>query len=99
MSDSDHPTTSIIKSDRTGRTRYTRQYKQEVLAAYEASSLSAPQFAAQCGIKYPTFASSPLANSSMNFSPQQIQTPFGWFEAAAPFLSNGSAAARQRMWM
>jgi transposase-like protein len=57
MSDSDHPTTSIIKSDRTGRTRYTRQYKQEVLAAYEASSLSAPQFAAQCGIKYPTFAS------------------------------------------
>lgn len=57
MSDSDHPTTSIIKSDRTGRTRYTRQYKQEVLAAYETSSLSAPQFAAQCGIKYPTFAS------------------------------------------
>jgi transposase-like protein len=57
MSDSDHPTTSIIKSDRTGRTRYARQYKQEVLAAYEASSLSAPQFAAQCGVKYPTFAS------------------------------------------
>ena len=57
MSDSDHPTTSIIKSDRTGRTRYTRQYKQEVLAAFETSSLSAPQFAAQCGLKYPTFAS------------------------------------------
>jgi hypothetical protein len=57
MSDSDHHTTSIIKSDRTGRTRYARQYKQEVLAAFEASSLSAPQFAAQCGIKYPTFAS------------------------------------------
>jgi hypothetical protein len=57
MSDSDHPTTNIIKSDRTGRTCYTRQYKQEVLAAYKASSLSAPQFAAQCGVKYPTFAS------------------------------------------
>jgi len=58
MSNSDHPTTSIIiKSDRTGRTRYTRQYKQEVLAAFDASSLSAPQFAAQCGVKYPTFAS------------------------------------------
>ena len=57
MSNTDHPTTSIIKSDRTGRTRYTRQYKQEVIAAYAASSLSAPQFAAQCGIKYPTFAS------------------------------------------
>ena len=46
----------IIKSDRTGRTRYTRQHKQEVLEAYESSSLSAPAFARQCGIKYPTFA-------------------------------------------
>ena len=34
--------THIVKSDRTGRTRYTRQYKQEVLAAFESSSLSAP---------------------------------------------------------
>ena len=34
MSDSHHPTTSIIKSDCAGRTRYTRQYKQEVLAAF-----------------------------------------------------------------
>ena len=35
----------IIKSDRTGRTRYTAQYKREVLAAFESSSLSAPVFA------------------------------------------------------
>jgi transposase-like protein len=46
----------IVKSDRTGRTRYTDPYKQEVLAAYESSSLSAPAFARRCGIKYPTFA-------------------------------------------
>jgi hypothetical protein len=46
----------IIKSDRTGRTRYTAQYKSEVLDAFEASSLSAPAFAMQCGVKYPTFA-------------------------------------------
>lgn len=57
MSHSDQHTTTIIKSDLTGRTRYTREYKQEVLSAYYASSLSAPQFAAQCGLKYPTFAS------------------------------------------
>lgn len=57
MSETDPPTTSIIKSDCAGRTRYSRQYKQEVLAAFETSSLSAPQFAAQCGLKYPTFAS------------------------------------------
>ena len=50
------PVGSIIKSDRTGRTRYTGQYKQEVLDAFESSSLSAPAFARHCGIKYPTFA-------------------------------------------
>jgi len=46
----------FIKSDRSGRTRYSKHYKQEVLAAFDASSLSAPAFASQCGIKYPTFA-------------------------------------------
>lgn len=52
----DSSTGTIIKSDRSGRTRYTPQYKQEVIAAFQSSSLSAPAFAAQCGIKYPTFA-------------------------------------------
>jgi hypothetical protein len=32
------PTTgTIVKSDRTGRARYSAQYKQDVLAAYESS--------------------------------------------------------------
>ena len=48
---------TIIKSDRTGRRRYTRPYKDEVLAAYESSGMSGPAFAAHCGLKYPTFAS------------------------------------------
>ena len=47
---------TIVKSDRTGRTRYTPEYKREVLAAFESSSLSASVFARQCGIKYPTLA-------------------------------------------
>ena len=47
----------IIKSDRTGRARYTQQYKDEVSAAYEASGMSGPAFAEHCGVKYPTFAS------------------------------------------
>ena len=46
----------IVKSDQTGRTRYTPEYKREVLAAFESSSLSGPVFARQCGIKYPTLA-------------------------------------------
>ena len=57
MSSKSDPSTGIIvKSDRSGRTRYTTEYKQEVLAAFESSCLSAPDFAKQCGIKYPTLA-------------------------------------------
>lgn len=47
---------TIIKSDCAGRTRYTAQYKREVPDAFESSSLSAPAFVMQCGVKYPTFA-------------------------------------------
>ncbi len=75
MSDSEQPTTSIIKSDCTGRTRYTRQYKDEVVAAFEASSLSAPQSAAQCGIKYPTFASCLSAGKRGDRSPTATSRP------------------------
>ena len=49
--------TSIVKADRSGRTRYTDQYKAEVVEAFAASGLSGPAFARQCGVKYPTFAS------------------------------------------
>ncbi len=49
--------TSIIKADRIGRTRYTDQYKAEVVEAFAASGLSGPAFARQCGVKYSTFAS------------------------------------------
>ena len=50
------PITSIIKTDRLGRTHYSADYKSQVLQAFESSSLSGPAFAKQCGIKYSTFA-------------------------------------------
>lgn len=49
--------TDIIKADARGRTRYTEEYKREVLDAFEQSGLSGIQFAKRCGVKYPTFAS------------------------------------------
>lgn len=55
-SDPNTESTSIIKSDRSGRTRYSAEYRAEVVAAFEHSGLSGPAFARQCGIKYPTFA-------------------------------------------
>lgn len=49
--------TSIIKSDRVGRTQYSQEYKDRIVAAYEQSGMSGAAFAEQCGVKYPTFAS------------------------------------------
>ena len=63
----DQPAGIIVKSDRSGRTRYTVQYKQEVIAAYESSSLSGPDFAKQCGIKYPNLAASGQQSTSYIF--------------------------------
>lgn len=57
MASTQETSTSIIKSDRTGRTRYSQAYKNEVVAAYQQSNMSAAAFAQHCGVKYPTFAS------------------------------------------
>ena len=56
-STSDTSTTSIIKSDRIGRARYSSEYKAEVFVAYQKSGMSGPAFAQQCGIKYRRFQS------------------------------------------
>jgi transposase-like protein len=56
LSTNDDLPATIIKSDRTGRPRYTQQYKDEVLAAYDASGMRGSAFAEHCGLKYQTFA-------------------------------------------
>lgn len=97
MSHSDQHTTTIIKSDRTGRACYTREYKQEVLAAYQASSLSAPQFAAQCGIKYPTLASWLAARKRDDKSSLTTNRPAFMLAEFAPSSEHISAALEVRL--
>ena len=53
----DASATAIVKADTRGRTRYSEDYRQEVLDAFEQSGLSGMEFARQCGVKYSTFAS------------------------------------------
>ncbi len=48
--------TSIIKRSQRGTDGYTQQYRDEVLAAFEASGMSGAAFAKHCGLKYQTFA-------------------------------------------
>jgi hypothetical protein len=47
----------ILKADARGRIRVPREKRERILAEYDTSGLSAPQFAEMVGIKYPTFAS------------------------------------------
>jgi transposase-like protein len=47
----------ILKADRRGRLRYTREQKEALVAAYEGSGLSCPRFAALHGVKYQTLVS------------------------------------------
>lgn len=47
----------IVKSDKQGRTRYSREYRQQALEAFAISGQSAMAFAERLGVKYSTFAS------------------------------------------
>lgn len=46
----------IIKTDTRGRVQTSPERREQLLAEFERSGLSAPKFAALVGIKYPTFA-------------------------------------------
>ena len=48
--------TEVIKLDRMGRSRYTQQYRDKVLDAFEQSGMTYRAFAQHCGVKYQTFA-------------------------------------------
>lgn len=47
----------ILKADRRGRLRYTSEQKEALVAAYAASGLSGPRFAALHGVNYQTLVS------------------------------------------
>ena len=45
----------IIKTDRLGRLRISKEHRESLLDAFEQSSMSRRQFAEYCGVKYTTF--------------------------------------------
>jgi len=46
----------LIRQDRMGRLRFTREQREALLDAFESSGLSGTRFAAAHGVKYQTFA-------------------------------------------
>lgn len=48
--------TEILKQDKMGRVRTTRERREALLQEYEGSGMSGMEFAAFVGVKYQTFA-------------------------------------------
>ena len=57
MTDTTQAVGEIIKTDVRGRMRVSTERRQNLLAEYEQSGLSAKKFAQLAGLKYQTFAS------------------------------------------
>ena len=49
-------TNEVLKQDRRGRVRVSRERREALLDEFSRSGLSAAEFARMTGIKYPTFA-------------------------------------------
>jgi transposase len=47
---------SLLKTDKLGRLRRSRQQREWILDEFERSGLAGPKFAALCGVKYQTLA-------------------------------------------
>jgi len=56
MTRSDEVVDGIIKQDKRGRMRVTRQRREELLIEFDRSAMTGRQFAAWAGIKHSTFA-------------------------------------------
>ena len=47
---------AIVKQDKLGRYRTSRSQREAMLAEYDGSGMSGPEYAEYIGVKYPTFA-------------------------------------------
>jgi transposase-like protein len=91
---------SIMKADRRGRLRYTPEQKQTMVAAYRASGLSAPRFAAHHGVNYQTLVTwiKKDKQSSASATPDSSSSRF-FSLIPALIEGNGNPAADRAMEM
>lgn len=75
---------ALIKTDVLGRMHRTPEQRERILDEYERSGVSAPKFAALCGVKYQTFASWLVRRKSRRQShpKRKRSTRVQWIEAS-----------------
>ena len=90
----------IIKADKRGRIRVTRERRQSLIQEFEQSGLSAAQFAQVCGVKYQTLATwirKAHRAKPTGRKPGNSPTPLQWFETVVAPASTGSVTAHGLM--
>ena len=80
---------SVLKTDQTGRLRYTPEQKKIMLDAYRASGLSAPRFAAHHGVNYQTLISWIKKDKQSPASTTPVGSPSKFF-SLIPAVIEGS---------
>jgi|LakMenE01Jun11ns_1017448.scaffolds.fasta_scaffold8769405_2 transposase-like protein len=85
---------AILKSDRRGRLRYSKEQKSALVEAYQTSGLSGPRFAALHGVNYQTLAGwlqKRKQTASTAVSRQTPPSPFLLVEAEFPAMPHTGA--------
>ena len=88
----EHNPNIILKTDRRGRVRTPAAQRQQLLDAFAHSGMSAAEFAAQAGVKYPTFAAwvQKRRRAQSAAEPKALQ----WAEAVVAPLAARAGALR-----
>ena len=91
----------ILKTDTRGRVHVSAQRREELLAEYDRSGLSAPKFAALSGVKYQTFAGwlhrrRKEASATAPVAPRPAATKaVQWFETVVEEARGASVPMRE----
>ena len=81
MTDTTQAVGEIIKTDVRGRMRVSTERRQNLLAEYEQSGLSAKKFAQLAGLKYQTFANWLQKRRRQGSSPSPSADSVRWLQA------------------
>jgi len=86
----------IVKQNKLGRYRTSRVQREAMLAEYDGSGMSGPEYAEYIGVKYPTFATwlqrrNRGAGVEVLVEDARAQSPMKWVEAVVEKESEQSS--------
>ena len=89
------PTEQVLKTDVTGRVWTPKPQREAILDQFDSSGVSAAQFAAMVGVKYPTLANWIQKRRNARRGSASATPALKWVEAAVECQQTGSALVMQ----